>query len=70
MEQMSIKSETDRLFTLIRSMGITVIASFAGMTAGQILTHGQCELCKKSFNSAHPLARLENPLSELDAWRQ
>ena len=68
MEQLFIKSETDRLHNLIRTMGITNIASFAGMKAREIITYSKCELCRKLFNSPETLARLRAEVSQLTAW--
>jgi hypothetical protein len=67
-EQLFAKSETDRLYNLIRTMGITNIASFAGMKARDIITYSKCDLCRKLFNSPETLARLRKELSQLTAW--
>ena len=67
-EQLFTKSETDRLHNLIRTMGITNIASFAGMKAREIITYSKCELCRKLFNSPETLARLRTEVSQLAAW--
>jgi len=68
MEQLFTKSETDRLYNLIRTMGITNIASFAGMKAREIITYSKCELCRKLFNSSETLAKLRTEVSQLTAW--
>jgi MoaA/NifB/PqqE/SkfB family radical SAM enzyme len=67
-EQLFAKSETDRLYNLIRTMGITNIASFAGMKARDIITYSKCDLCRKLFNSPETLARLRKEVSQLAAW--
>jgi hypothetical protein len=67
-EQLLTKSETDRLHNLIRTMGITNIASFSGMKAREIITYSKCDLCRKLFNSPETLARLRNEVSQLAAW--
>ncbi len=67
-EQLLTKSETDRLHHLIRTMGITNIASFSGMKARQIITYSKCDLCRKLFNSPETLTRLRNEVSQLAAW--
>ncbi len=67
-EQLFAKSETDRLYNLIRTMGITNIASFTGMKAREIVTYSKCDLCRKLFNSPQTLARLRNEVSQLAAW--
>ncbi len=64
------QTETDRLHHLIRTMGITQIASFAGMKAREIITHRKCDLCKKLFNSPETLARLRTEVSHLEAWHR
>ena len=67
-EQLFAKSETDRLHNLIRTMGITNIASFAGMKGRDIITYSKCELCRKLFNSPETLNRLRAQVVELAAW--
>jgi MoaA/NifB/PqqE/SkfB family radical SAM enzyme len=67
-EQLLTQSETDRLHNLIRTMGITNIASFSGMKAREIITYSKCDLCRKLFNSPETLARLRNEVSQLAAW--
>jgi MoaA/NifB/PqqE/SkfB family radical SAM enzyme len=67
-EQLFVKSETDRLYNLIRTMGITNIASFAGMKAREIITYSKCELCRKLFNSPETLTRLRAEVPQLEAW--
>lgn len=67
-EQLFSKSESDPLYNLIRSMGITNIASYAGMSAREIITYSKCELCRKLFNSPETLARLRAEVAQLAAW--
>jgi len=67
-DQLFARTETDRLFNLIRTMGITPIASFAGMPSREIITYTKCELCRKLFNSTETLAGLRRNLSKLEAW--
>jgi organic radical activating enzyme len=68
-EQLFAKSETHPLYNCIKSMGITNIASFAGMKAREIVTYRKCELCKRLFDSPEMLNTLqENSLSELQRW--
>lgn len=67
-EQLFAKSETNRLFNLIRTMGITNIASFAGMKAREIITYSKCELCQKLFNSSETLTMLRAEVVQLEAW--
>jgi organic radical activating enzyme len=68
MEQLFTKTETDRLYSFIRTMGITNIASFSGMKASEIITYSKCELCRKLFNSPETLTRLQAKVSQLEAW--
>jgi len=68
MEQLFIKTESDRLYSTIRTMGITNIASFAGMKARKIITYSKCELCRKLFNSPETLASLRAQVKQLAAW--
>ena len=67
-EQLLTKSETDRLHNLIRTMGITSIASFSGMKAREIITYSKCDLCRKLFDAPETLTRLRNEVSQLAAW--
>jgi hypothetical protein len=66
-EELFTKTETDPLYRLIRTMGITSIASFAGIKARKIITYSRCELCKRLFNSPQTLARLRADISLLEA---
>jgi hypothetical protein len=68
LERLFTKSETDRLHNLIRTMGITNIASFTGMRAREIITYRKCELCRELFNSPETLTRLRSDVSQLEAW--
>ncbi len=69
-EALFTKSETDRLYNLIRTMGITHIASFAGLPAREIITYSKCELCRKLFNTPDTLARLKQAVPQLEAWHR
>ncbi len=68
MEQLFTKTETDRLYNLIRTMGITNIASFTGMNSREIITYTKCELCRNLFNSPEIVTRLRGEVSQLEAW--
>ena len=68
MEQLFTQSETDLLYNLIRTMGITQIASFTGMKAREIITYSKCELCRKLFNSTAMVTRLRAEIQQLSAW--
>lgn len=70
LEQLLARSETDRLYNLIRTMGVTNIASFAGMKSSEIITHSKCALCRKLFDSPAILARLRAEVDQLSAWHR
>ncbi len=42
-DQLFTKTESHRLYTLIRTMGLTNIASFAGMKSREIITYAKCD---------------------------
>jgi MoaA/NifB/PqqE/SkfB family radical SAM enzyme len=68
-EHLLTKSETHPLYNCIRSMGITTIASFAGMKAREIVTYRKCELCKRLFNAPEMLKILQEAAGgELQKW--
>ncbi len=68
MEQLFVKTETDRLYKFIRTMGLTNIASFTRMKAREIITYSKCELCRKLFNFPETLTRLRAEVSQLAVW--
>ncbi len=69
LEQLFHKSETNRLYNHIRTLGISTIASFAGFRAREIIQYRKCELCEKLFNSPEILAMLEKEAdSGLNSW--
>ena len=67
-EQLFTKHETDQLYNLIRTIGLTQIASYTGMKAREIITYSKCELCRKLFNSTKMVTRLRAEISQLSAW--
>ena len=68
-EELFHKSETHPLFNCIRKMGISTIASFAGVNSREIVTYRKCELCKKMFDSPKLLDKLQEAAgSELWKW--
>jgi MoaA/NifB/PqqE/SkfB family radical SAM enzyme len=68
-EQLFIRSEVSPLYNCIRSMGISNIASFAGIKAREIVTFRKCELCKKLFDSPVVLKKLREVAgAELRNW--
>jgi hypothetical protein len=71
LEQLFNKSETNKLYNHIRTMGISDIASFAGFSAKEIIQYRKCELCEKLFNSPDMLEKLQNEDSlGLSAWHR
>ncbi len=68
-EQLFNKSETNRLYTHIRNMGISAMASFAGFKAREIVQYRKCELCEKLFNTPDLLETLgQEADSGLNSW--
>jgi len=68
-EELFSKSETHPLYNCIRSLGVTAIASFAGMKARDIVTYRKCELCKRLFDAPETLKTLQDAGgSELGKW--
>jgi len=68
-EQLFTRSETDPLYNCIRAMGISNIASFAGLKAREIVTYRKCELCRKLFDSPQMLEKLRGAVQgELRQW--
>jgi hypothetical protein len=50
---------TSILYNCIRTMGVTTIASFAGMKSRDIVTYRKCDLCRKMFNDPETLPALQ-----------
>ena len=70
-EELFARSENHPLFNCIRRMGITTIASFAGIKAREIVTYRKCELCKRLFDSPESLKMLMQAAeSELPGWHR
>ncbi len=65
------KKEKNTLFYLIRTMGLTNIASYLGFKASEIVKYRKCELCEKLFNSVENLSILERSAkSDLLNWKR
>jgi len=63
------KNENNILYNLIRTMGLTNMASYIGFKASEIVKYRKCQLCEKLFNSAENLRELENSVkSGLINW--
>jgi organic radical activating enzyme len=58
------KKEENSLYCLIKTMGLTNIASYMGFKASEIVQYRKCELCEKLFNSVANLRILEESLEE------
>ncbi len=71
-EQLFAKYEQSRLYNCIRSLGISTIASFAGIKARDIVTYRKCDLCKVLFDAPETLSLLETAAvrGELQRWRR
>lgn len=68
-EDLFTKSENCPLYNCIRSMGITTIASYAGLKSREIITYRKCELCEKLFNNPANLKMIEKAASgALQYW--
>ncbi len=66
-----VKYETSILYNLIRSMGLTAIASFLGFKAREIVKYRKCELCEMLFNSKENLSKIKKSAkSDLAGWRR
>lgn len=65
------KGETHALYHLIRTMGLTNIASYLGFKASDIVQYRKCELCEALFNSKENLRILtESASSDLANWHR
>ena len=65
------KNETHVLYHLIRTMGLTNMASYLGFKAREIVQNRKCELCEKLFNSKENLSILtKSARSDLINWHR
>jgi hypothetical protein len=65
------KTESHALYQHIRTLGLSAMASFAGMPAREIVQYRKCELCEKLFNSEETLRMLTaSATSDLANWRR
>ena len=63
------KKEKNLLFHLIKTMGLTAMASFLGFKASEIVKYRKCDLCETLFNSTEHLERLKtSAATELLHW--
>ena len=58
-EHLFQKKEKNLLFHLIKTMGLTAMASFLGFKASEIVKYRKCDLCETLFNSTDHLGRLK-----------
>lgn len=54
------KKEKNVLYNLIKTMGLTNMASYIGFKASDIVKYRKCQLCEKLFNSPDNLYLLQN----------
>ncbi|MBW1861678.1 MAG: radical SAM protein [Deltaproteobacteria bacterium] len=59
------KKEEHPIYQLIRTMGLTPMASYLGYKAREIVQYRKCELCEILFNSKDNLKKLEQSLDGL-----
>jgi MoaA/NifB/PqqE/SkfB family radical SAM enzyme len=59
------KKEQHPLYHLIRTMGLTPMASFLGYKASEIVRYRKCEVCEMLFNSKENLKKLEKGVENL-----
>jgi len=65
------KNENHALHQLIKTMGLTSMASYLGLKAREIVQYRKCELCEKLFNSRENLKILTDAAaSDLPGWRR
>ncbi len=64
------KKEQHPLYHLIRTMGLTPMASYLGYKAREIVRYRKCELCEMLFNSKENLKKLENGVEILLSGRR
>ena len=65
------KNENHPLHHLIKTMGLSSMASFLGLNAREIVQYRKCELCEKLFNSKENLKTLmDAAVSDLASWHR
>ncbi len=71
METLFRKKEENTLYDLIRSRGLTHLASYLGFKASDIVRFRRCELCEMLFNSRENLKKLEDAVTlDLLDWKR
>jgi hypothetical protein len=70
-DQLLTRSESNILYNCIRTLGVTTIASYAGMKSRDIVTYRKCSLCKQLFNDPDQLHVLQNAAAgDLLKWQR
>ncbi len=70
-ENLFQRYENNHLYYLVKTVGLSNLASSIGLKASEIVTHRKCELCEKLFNSENNLSLLTQCLrSDPDRWRR
>jgi len=64
------KKEDHPIYNLIRTIGLTSMASYLGYRAREIVQYRRCELCEMLFNSKENLKKLEQGLDDLMKGRR
>lgn len=59
------KKEQHQIYHLIRTLGLTRMASYLGYNASEIVRYRKCELCEILFNSKKNLKKLEQGIDDL-----
>jgi MoaA/NifB/PqqE/SkfB family radical SAM enzyme len=65
------QNDTNPLFNCIRILGLSSIASYAGMPAREIVTYRKCELCEKLLNERNSFMLLnKHARKQLRHWHR
>jgi organic radical activating enzyme len=65
------KYERNSLFQLIKTVGLSKLASLAGLKASETVKYRKCELCEKLFNSSENLQFLKTAVeSNQGVWKR
>lgn len=62
--------ERHPLYSLIRQVGLSGLASCSGMLSQEIIGYRKCELCIKLFNDPQSVQRLSGSLKTLQEWHR
>lgn len=70
-EELFKKKENNILYNLIKTTGLSSIATSLGMKASEIVKYRKCELCQRLFNSKANIKELKMNISKnLIKWRR